>query len=98
LGEKPKPDDPWHVGYWEAIHPWRTGVLDRYIPPAAVWGYRGSGFLGLSADEFRDYSTFDEAKPHIKSRLDPFLPPDMDEEKRVPLYQFLWLQRTRKRF
>lgn len=95
LGELPVPDPAIsHDGTDE----WRWGLLDAYLPPATIWGFNGHGMIGYSADQFRDYRTWDEARQTILNALAPFFWPTLSDQDRENIAKQLFAQRTRKRF
>jgi hypothetical protein len=83
---------------YNGIKQWREGVMDEYIPPSIVWGSQGHGMIGYSADEFRDYRTWEEARDHVLEALEPFFWPALSDAGKEDIGKQLFAQRTRTRF
>lgn len=92
LGEVPEPEPA--IPY-DGTEQWRNGELDKWLAPAAVYGYNGHGWLGYSADQFRDYETWDDAKPSVMEALAPMFPDDVTAAVREAVGRQLFTQRTR---
>ncbi len=95
LGPQPAPDPK--VTY-DGTDEWRWGVRDSYLPPGAVWGFHGHGQIGYSADQFRDYKTWTDARQPILDALESFFWPELTAQDRDNVAEMLFMQRTRKRF
>lgn len=77
---------------------WRLGKFDREIPPSMLFGRNAFGFLGYSADEFRDYKTWSEARQPIMDYLAPVLGSAYTDAEREAVAKQFFMQRTRRRF
>lgn len=97
LGEQPVPDPD--ISYLDDMRKkWYEGVTDMYLAPGAVWGAHGHGQIGFSADQFRDYETFEEARSAVLQALEPFFSPGLGDSDREKMARQFFSQRTRKRF
>lgn len=95
LGDKPINDPSIKDA---GVVPWRNGKIDEALAPASVYGYHGHGQIGYSCDQFRDFRTWEEAKPAIMEALQPFFGASQSQQEREAVGHQLFLQRTRKHF
>lgn len=95
LGDKPIADPAIsNAGMTE----WRYGQMDIYPSMSSFFGFYGHGAIGYSADIFRDYKTYGEARGAMRAFLDPLFPAGVPEVDRENMTKQLFAQRTRKHF
>jgi hypothetical protein len=82
----------------ENVYECQFGTNDRWLAPSAVWGFHGHGGIGYSADEFRDFRSWEEARETVMERLEPFFVSSVTETVRENVGRYLFMQRTRPIF
>lgn len=80
------------------VEEYRYGVKDDHLPLSLIYGASGYGGIGYSADKYKAFASWEEARVTVMSDIGQFLPGDMDAAAAEELGEYLFLQRSRKHF